>query len=321
MQGPTPDTQISSEPTREPIVERVIKQAQQTSRAEEIVLALLLVAAVILAVYFRFVGLNWDDNQHLHPDERFLTMVETSIAPVKSLREFFDSAKSSLNPVNRGHNFFVYGTLPIFVVRYVGEWLKQTGYDEITLVGRQLSALADLGALLFLFMMAKRLYGDRVAVISALLSAAAVLPIQQSHFFTVDTFANLFVVAAFYFILRASREGAGWQFALAGLSVGMAVACKSSVLSMTAFEFVSGKPMAGFCGAVPIARTALESTNPATPSKRAINHDRTCFINRFHPMGCCSACFPAGASVTPYRRLQAAANPRCGRTVRHRCGC
>src|SRR5512136_178778 len=131
MQGPTPNTDASAESTRAPIIEQAIKQPLTTSRAEEIVLAFLLVAAVILAVYFRFVGLNWDDNQHLHPDERFLTMVETSIAPVKSLREFFDSAKSSLNPVNRGHNFFVYGTLPIFVVRYVGEWVKQAGYDEI----------------------------------------------------------------------------------------------------------------------------------------------------------------------------------------------
>ena len=183
---------------------------------EDLALAVLFLVAVAAAVYFRFVGLNWDENQHLHPDERFLTMVETGIAPVKSLGEFFDSAKSSLNPVNRGYGFFVYGTLPIFIVRYVGEALKQTDYDQITLVGRQLSALADLGALLFLFVMARRLYGDRVAVLAALLSAAAVLPIQQSHFFTVDTFANLFVVAAFYFIMRASREGGWLHFAASG---------------------------------------------------------------------------------------------------------
>ncbi len=202
---------------------------------QDLALAILFLVAVAAAVYFRSVGLNWDENQHLHPDERFLTMVETGIAPVKSLGEFFDSARSSLNPVNRGYGFFVYGTLPIFVVRYVGEALEQTDYNQITLVGRQLSALADLGALLFLFVMARRLYGDRVAVLAALLSAAAVLPIQQSHFFTVDTFANFFVVAAFYFILRASREGGWFHFAASGLAVGMAMASKSSVWPVAGF--------------------------------------------------------------------------------------
>src|SRR5512136_1426063 len=163
------------------------------SRREDAILAFVFLLAIVAAFYFRFIGLNWDAGQHLHPDERFLTMVETGIAPVKSLGEFFDSAKSSLNPVNRNYGFFVYGTLPIFIVRYVGEALKQTDYSQITLVGRQLSALADLGALLFLFVLARRLYGNRVAVLAAALSAATVLSIQQAHFFAVDTFANFFV--------------------------------------------------------------------------------------------------------------------------------
>ncbi len=35
----------------------------------------LLFLALIVGGYFRFVGLNWDDFTHLHPDERFLTDV------------------------------------------------------------------------------------------------------------------------------------------------------------------------------------------------------------------------------------------------------
>src|SRR5512133_1876432 len=83
----------------------------------------LLIGILLGGVYFRFTGLNWDQNQHLHPDERFLTMVETSIAPVDSLSQYFDTQKSSLNPHNRGYGFYVYGTLPLFMVRYAGEWL------------------------------------------------------------------------------------------------------------------------------------------------------------------------------------------------------
>ena len=36
---------------------------------------LLLILVLVVGTYFRTVGLNWDANQHLHPDERFLTMV------------------------------------------------------------------------------------------------------------------------------------------------------------------------------------------------------------------------------------------------------
>ena len=36
---------------------------------------LLLVVILLFGGYFRTIGINWDSNQHLHPDERFLTMV------------------------------------------------------------------------------------------------------------------------------------------------------------------------------------------------------------------------------------------------------
>ncbi len=162
-------------------------------------LALILLALIFaLGAYLRLVGPDWDEEQHLHPDERFLTMVESSIEPVKGLGEYFDTGQSSLNPHNRGHGFFVYGTLPIFIVRYVAEWLGQTGYGQVYLVGRTLSALADLLVLLLVFLLAERLYDWRTGLLAAAFYAFAVLPIQQSHFFTVDTFTNLFALATFY---------------------------------------------------------------------------------------------------------------------------
>ena len=54
-----------------------------------------LVLILLAGAYFRFVGLNWDDSQHMHPDERFLTMVESSITPVQSLSEYFNTAQST----------------------------------------------------------------------------------------------------------------------------------------------------------------------------------------------------------------------------------
>jgi len=203
-----------------------------------ILLSLLLI--LLAGGYFRLIGRNWDEHQHQHPDERFLTMVETSLQPVRSLGEYFDTAQSTLNPHNRGYGFFVYGTLPIFIVRYVGEMVSQVGYDEFTQLGRSLSALFDLGALVVLFFIARRLFDDRVALLATALAAGTVLLIQHSHFFVVDTFANFFVVAAFYFIVRVGQEGRLTNYALAGLFFGMAVASKINVWTMGAVIALAG---------------------------------------------------------------------------------
>ncbi|MRR31187.1 hypothetical protein EG834_12885, partial [bacterium] len=89
----------------------------------------LLIGVLLIGAYFRFTGIQWDSTYHLHPDERFLTMVETAIAPVQNLGEYFNTTVSTLNPANRGNSYYVYGTLPLFLTRYVAEWTGMTGYD------------------------------------------------------------------------------------------------------------------------------------------------------------------------------------------------
>ncbi len=171
-----------------------------------------IVLILLLAAYFRFTGINWDENYHLHPDERFLTMVESAISPVENLQEYFDTTSSSLNPNNRGYSFYVYGTFPIFLVRFVGEYLGQTGYDQIHLVGRVVSGVFDLGAIFLIFLIGRKLYrNSKLGLLAALFSAFSVLQIQLSHFFTVDNVANFFVYACIYvsvLIMMKERKNA-----------------------------------------------------------------------------------------------------------------
>lgn len=53
-----------------------------------------LVLIILLAFFVRTFGLNWDQNQHLHPDERFLTMVVESLRWPVSLNQYFQTGES-----------------------------------------------------------------------------------------------------------------------------------------------------------------------------------------------------------------------------------
>ncbi len=214
---------------------------------------------LVVGAYFRFTGLNWDEDQHLHPDERFLTMVLSSLERPASVGEFFNTSASGWNPYNKGWDFFVYGTLPIFIIRFVGEELGKTTYGEIYLVGRVLSGLFDLLTVLLLFFIARRLYDDRVALLASALSAAAVLQIQQSHFMTVDSFATTFTMLAFLGAVLVVQEGKLWQYVLMGAGIGMAVASRINLVLLG--------PLAVVAAGLYLYRTLPQADTPQARSK------------------------------------------------------
>ncbi|GAB4570702.1 MAG: hypothetical protein Kow0077_05430 [Anaerolineae bacterium] len=215
-------------------------EARRLHLAWSDVLVVALLAAIILSgAYFRFLGQNWDDFTHLHPDERFLTGVISSLSPVSGIGEYFNTAESGLNPNNRGAGFYVYGTLPLFVVKaasgIVAELtgdLSWTGYNGAHLVGRTVSAVADLITIFFLFLIGRRLYGRWVGLLAAVLYAWAVLPIQLSHFWTMDAFTGMAVAVTFWFGVRILDDG-GWRNYIGfGVALGAAVASRINVVPL-----------------------------------------------------------------------------------------
>ncbi len=201
---------------------------------------------LLVGAYFRFVGLNWDQNFHQHPDERFITMAADGIRGVSGISAYFDTATSTLNPLNYGS--YTYGMLPLFITRMVAEWLQMANYDRLTLVGRGLSGVFDLAAVWLLYLLGKRLYNKRTGILAAALGAAAVLPIQLSHFFAVDSFSTVFVIASVYFAVLAipldqaikiTRKNLLY-FGLVGLAVGLAGACKINTLPVLGVIFLAG---------------------------------------------------------------------------------
>jgi YYY domain-containing protein len=173
---------------------------------------LALVVILTTGAFFRLVGSDWGENTFMHPDERFLLMVGSALEPVGSFSEYFDTANSSLNPHNRNFGFYVYGTLPMFLARYAVEaYYGQSGLVEMLTFGRALSALADILTVLLVFAIGSLLYGRAAGLLASAFMGLMVLHIQQSHFFTMDTFITFFTVLAIYFSVRVVTDSPKWK--------------------------------------------------------------------------------------------------------------
>ena len=222
---------------------------------------LLLILVLLVAAYFRFSGLNWDENYHLHPDERFLTIVASSLQSVSDPISYLRTSESTLNPYNIGQTFYVYGNFPMTITRYIAEGANYacsylgdldvslcthnfTAYDGVHLLGRFLSGLLDLLSIFFTFLIGRRLYDWRVGILSALLLALAVMPIQQSHFFTMDNWAAGITTMTLYTAVRASTigdESKEWRarwYALFGLGLGLATASRINIAPLAVMIIV-----------------------------------------------------------------------------------
>ncbi len=191
---------------------------------------LCLVAILLAGGALRFHGLNWDDGQHLHPDERFLAIVGDKIRLPSGLLQYFDTRRSPLNPYNQGFDGFAYGMAPLFLTRALGELVGMASYDRINLLGRGLSAAVDLGTVLLVFLLGRLVYGTAVGLLGAALLSVTVLHVQLAHFFAVDTFLAFFTTLALYAAYRAWLLGRALDYALLGAAAGLAVAAKLSAL-------------------------------------------------------------------------------------------
>jgi YYY domain-containing protein len=224
----------------------------------------LLLLILLVGASLRLSHINWDQGTHIHPDERFLTMVEDALQLPQSLGQFFDSTASPMNPYNKNYGFFVYGTLPIFIVRVVAEGVNKfnqvakiwtsapdipialAGYGGVHFVGRALSGLFDLAGVALVFLIGRRLYGKKVGLLAAAFLAFAVLPLQQSHFFTVDTFGTFFSLLTFYLAVRVVQggqeeyPGGGWgTYVALGASLGASIACRINLAPLAGIALLA----------------------------------------------------------------------------------
>jgi YYY domain-containing protein len=282
----TTDPLSTATPTAETPRPRAQASPLRLTRTDTLA-ALLFVGIMLLGGCFRFVGLNWDDFTHLHPDERFLTDVAMGLGrglnPSGSESEraeqigeclarypdsagvggYFDARCSPWNPhnANPNHGMYVYGTLPLFMARGMGElmvvgseWLARDvlsrfnndpslltysgvewrGYNGVHLAWRFLSAMAEMGVIVIAFLIGRKLHDRWVGLLAAALYMGAVFSIQIGHFGTTDAIANFFAALTILFAVSIQQHGRLADYALFGLAFGAAIASRINLVFLLA---------------------------------------------------------------------------------------
>lgn len=128
--------------------------------------------------------------------------------------------------------FYMYQQAAVAVLRFLagamrGEWssLAQAPPEAFYVWGRALTAALGTATVWVLYRAGTR-WGQRTALLAAVMFAVMPLHVRESHFVLTDVPATFFVMVTLLLSLRAHERATLWSFALAGASVGLAAGTK-----------------------------------------------------------------------------------------------
>ena len=211
---------------------RHIPAAARAARTRDIAPALALALTLGIALALRLYGVEWDSGYPFtpHPDERAILMRvgELALPSPGEVGDLLDADRSPLNP-----RWFPYGSFPLYLLKgFQGLLSALPGVEihDLRVLGRALSALADTATVGLVYLLGARLYGRREGLLAAIFVALAVLHVQLSHFFAVDTIMAVCAVAALYLLARVAREGRARDSLAAGVVIGLGIATKVTLM-------------------------------------------------------------------------------------------
>lgn len=185
-------------------------------------LVFLLIAFFII---LRFHSNNWDQGTHQHPDERMAVMVSMRLS-------LFDN----LDP-----DFFNYGSFPFYVLQGMAQLMDSMSgliqgksnyfyyrsYDQLLVVGRMISTLMDVSVIVVVYQISFLIFKKRkLALLSALIYSAAFFTIQNSNFYIVDNYVNLFSSLLFLSIIKFWNKITVFNTIILGVLMGILLASK-----------------------------------------------------------------------------------------------
>lgn len=176
-----------------------------------------LLSLLSVGIYFRFVGVKWNQGTDLHPDEYGLTNTLTQLSFPKNISEYINTRISPISPyqkydlsgtatINGPDNRMRWGQWPLILIRGMAELANKTSYDDLRILGRTMAACADSLSVILILIIGLKLYGFTIGLLGSTLSSLAVLQIQQSHFMTVDNFGVFFVMLSLFAAVQIARH-------------------------------------------------------------------------------------------------------------------
>jgi YYY domain-containing protein len=219
------------------------------------VIALLPFLIVLIGLGMRLYGLDWDQGNFYHPDERsiylrvdcmYRTLTEASgwqscinrDFPVDepglpSIGTFFDADTSPLNP-----HWFPLGSILLYgllIARMgLGLFMDTVGLHDMAMAGRTITAFVDTGSVIMLLLLGRRLYGRGVGLLASALGAFAVVNIQLAHFYRPEPFLVLLALTGFWYMHNVIERGRWRDHLGLGIAIGLSFAVKASSVQLLA---------------------------------------------------------------------------------------
>ena len=179
-----------------------------------------------LALSLRWYGLDWGN---YHPDEWPIESFARGLDLPNSPGEFF-SPESPLNP-----GWFNYGSLPLILlaaIGWLGDQLREFAdfVPQRHVLWRGVTGLADAVTVILVARIGRELYGHTVGFLAAAFYALAVLPIQLSHYYTVDPLMTALLMASLLASVRFLRSRNQRTGYIAAALLGLAISTKASAV-------------------------------------------------------------------------------------------
>ncbi|MFQ6100901.1 MAG: ArnT family glycosyltransferase [Anaerolineae bacterium] len=238
-------------------IRKALSPAQANVSKNASTLGLLLILA--LGGLVRLWGNDFGLPYLYHPDEGYLVMPALKI----------------LHTGNFNPGWFDYGSVFIYVlfltyvvyflagarlgvfqvvqdIPYYENFREISAYDFPTLfiVSRSVSALFGMALIPIVYLLAKRLFGEKVGLVASLLLALCPALVYNAHFATTDTAMTTFVTLAVLLSLRLYESGERKYYALAGFVTGLAISTKYSafpaVLTLAVAHLLRGRKERSF---------------------------------------------------------------------------
>lgn len=200
-----------------------------------VILAFIIFGAFLLRAF----PLNWDGGYYPHPDEAHIYNMVFQLELPLNFSSFF-TAESSLNP-----KFFAYGSFPLYLLKGLAHLIggidpSIVEYGNLYKVGRPLSALFDIGTLILLLFLSRKIFRSTlIGVLAMAVYALSVFPIQNAHFYTVDGQMVFWMMGTLLLILHYTEDGKKKYLLWASVTTGMAVATKFTAVILIPFLVAS----------------------------------------------------------------------------------